>query len=194
VDLYREEDVSDRNDGIHISDPSLGLVDVDWEDLENVDFHPPDVPIGWDVFDGGQHLRGTVMTADSSAFTGWIRWDGDEAYSWELLDGRSSDGLGFDIELGHVDSIERILRAAVEVTMGTTGVRVDTPITEGARITLRDGREFELGDSNDVDESNHGVFVLPFEGGEDPEDEEAVWVRVTWEDFVSVTFDWEEER
>jgi hypothetical protein len=194
LELDREEDVSDRNDGIHISDPALGLLDLDWEDMESVEFHPPEAPTGWAAFDGGRHLRGTVMTADSTEITGWIRWDGDEAYSWELLDGRSSDGLGFDIELGQVGHIERILRAEVEVTMGTTGVRVDTPITEGARVTLRDGREFELGESNDVDESNHGVFVLPFEGGEDPEDEEAVWVRVRWEDFMSLHFDWEGVR
>jgi len=193
-ELYREEDVSDRNDGIHVSDPALGLIDLDWEDLESVEFHRPETPVGLDAFDGGRHLRGTVTTTDSTEISGWIRWDGDEAYSWELLDGRSSDGVGFDIELGQIDTIERFARAAVEVSMGTGGVRVDTPLTEGARVTLRDGREFELGESNDVDESNHGVFLLPYELGVTPEDEDAVWVRVRWEDFQSVRFDWEEGR
>jgi hypothetical protein len=191
IRLSGGDDVDRGNDGIQVSDPGLGMVDLDWEDLETVRFHPPDRVEGLDSFEGGRRLRGTVMTVDSTEIEGWIRWDGDEAFAWELLDGRNGN-LGFDVELGKVATIERFMQAAVTVSMGTAGVRVDHPLTEGARIILRDGRELELEGSNDVDENNHGVFVLPFDRSDDPDDPQAVWIRVGWEDFRSIRFDWEE--
>ena len=59
-----------------------------------------------------------------------IRWDADEAASWEFLNGRADDVV-FTIEFGYVSRIER-------------------GQAFGARVTLLDGRTFELDDSNDV--------------------------------------------
>ena len=49
-------------------------------------------------------------------------------------------------------------------------------------------RVFELTGSNDVDDSNKGIYVLPSESRASPDDEAAEWVRVKWEDFRSVRF------
>jgi len=189
LDLSGNDDVTDRNDGIQISDPALGFVDVDWDDIARVRFHTPEsLPVPG-VFDGGSRLRGTVVTADSTELTGWIRWDGDEEYSWEILDGQAS-GMNFDIEFTFIAAIEKFFGESISVMLGPTGVNVSHPVTEGSQVTLRDGRVFELDGSNDVDESNHGIFVLEDGSGRSPDDEEAEWVMVRWEDFQEIRFDW----
>jgi hypothetical protein len=193
MELFGDDDVDRGNDGIQVSDPALGLVVLDWEEVEVVSFHPADSPSASALMDGGRRLRGTVVTADSTELSGWIRWDGDEEYSWELLDGRTP-GAGFDVEFGQIAGIEKFFGESVTVNLGPTGVSVTHPVTEGAQVTLRDGRVFEMDGSNDVDESNHGVFILPEGSGWSPDDGEAVWVMVRWEDFQSVIFEWEEGR
>jgi hypothetical protein len=193
MDLSGNADVNEGNDGIQISDPDLGFVDVDWEDIELVRFHPPEISVDSSAFDGGRRLRGTVVTADSTELTGWIRWDGDEEYSWELLDGWAGS-MSFDIEFAHISTIEKFAGVSVSVNVGPTGVSVTHPVKEGAQVTLRDGRVFDLYDSNDVDESNHGIFLLVDGSGRSPDDEEAEWVMVQWEDFQGVRFEWGESR
>ena len=101
-------------------------------------------------------------------------------------------GRYLDIELGKVASIEKLLELSTAVEVGPTGMTVERESVEGASVTLRDGRTFELTGSNDVDSSNDGVFVLVDGSGRSPDDEEAEWVMVLWEDFLAVRFDWGE--
>jgi len=191
MELTGHEDVTGRNGGIQLSDPALGFVDMDWEDLEQVRFHTPESPVSPEGFDGGRRLRGMVVTADSTELSGWIRWDGDEEYSWELLDGQAN-GVDFDIEFTFIAAIEKYFGESVSVDVGPTGFEVSHPVLEGARVTLRDGRVFDLHGSNDVDDSNHGIFILEDGSGRLPDDGEAEWVLVRWEDFREVHFDWGE--
>ena len=192
IRLSDHEDVSDRNDGIHVSDPSLGLVDVDWEEMERVRFHSPDNPAGHDSFLPDQRIRGTVLTSDSTEFEGWIRWDGDEEYSWELLDGRDR-GVGYDVEFSNILHVERARQRTVSLTIGTQGADVENEREEWTEVTLRDGRVLELDGSNDVDSSNHGIYVLPYDAAWSPDNEEAVWIMIRWDDFHSARFEWEVE-
>jgi hypothetical protein len=191
LQLFGRDDVDDSNDGILISDPLLGLVEVDWEEMDHINFHPPaevQGASGLGGFDGGRRLRGTVITADSTEVSGWVRWDGDEEFTWELLDGYFA-GVSYDIEFGKIASIERTLGITTAVEVGPTGVNVSTEDEEGSKVTLWDGRVFELTGSNDVDESNDGIYVLREGSGRSPEDPEAEWVMVKWEDFRSVRFE-----
>ena len=192
MELFDDDDVDRGNDGIYVSDPALGMVVLDWDDVEIVRFHSPDPGSISGPLDGGRRLRGTVVTADTTELSGWIRWDGDEEYSWELLDGRTPSAV-VDVEFGQIAVIEKFLAEVVSVNLGPAGVSVSHPVTEGAKVTLRDGRVFEMDGSNDVDESNHGIFILPEDSGWLPDHEEAEWIWVRWEDFHSVTFDWGEE-
>ncbi|MGD2123885.1 MAG: hypothetical protein PVJ76_19195, partial [Gemmatimonadota bacterium] len=212
LELFGTDDVDDSNDGIQISDPSFGMVEVDWDEMDHIRFHPREAAAesgGVDGFDGGRRLRGTVMTVDSTELSGWIRWDGDEEYTWELLDGYYAGvgfdiefenidfyyaGVGFDIEFGKIASIERTVGLTTAVEVDPTGVNVSTEDEEGAKVTLWDGRTFELTGSNDVDDSNEGVYVLLHGSGLSPDDPEAEWVMVKWEDFRSVRFEREGER
>jgi hypothetical protein len=193
LELFGDDDVDRGNDGIQVSDPGLGMVVLDWDDVEVVRFHSVADSPASALLDGGPRLKGTVATADSTEFSGWIRWDGDEEYSWELLDGRAP-GVEFDVEFGQIAGIEKFFGESTAVNLGPAGVRVTHPVKEGAKVTLRDGRVFEMDGSNDVDESNHGIFILPDEGGLSPDDENAEWIWVRWEDFQSLKLEWGEGR
>jgi hypothetical protein len=159
--LRGSNDVNSENRGIEVSDPMLGRATLTWDEFDSVEFFAaPRSLAPYDSFDGGRRLRGAVATRDGRRLAGQLRWDNDEEYTWETIDGEV-DGVRLGIELGDVNSIER------------TG-------SNGARVRLLDGRAFELGGSSDVDETNKGIFV-ELEGGET--------VLVRWDDFESVTFD-----
>lgn len=70
---------------------------------------------------------------------GRIRWNADEAWSWESLEG-SRRGIDYAVEFGHIASIER-------------------RSSRGATVTLRDGRTLILEESADVDRHNAGIVV-----------------------------------
>ena len=152
-------DVDESNNGIIISDPAFGQVTVDWDQFEKLEFQAAPAQPRYDQFDGGHLLKGTVTTEDGDTYVGMIRWDNDEEYSWEILDGEYRD-LQFDIELGLVKKIERTTSRSCEVTVS-------------------DGRTFRLRGSNDVDSGNKGIFIDTGKGKE---------ILVDWEDFTKVEF------
>ena len=168
LDLTGSNDVDRGNRGIQISDPNLGMVEVAWRDFQILRFHEADQIVGYDAFDGGHPLRGTVVTQSGEQIEGAIRWDADEAGSWEFLNGRT-DAAVFTIEFGQVSRIER-------------------GEAFGAKVTLRDGRVFELDDSNDVDWDNKGILIAPIgaDGGNDPDGSR--WRVIPWDDFREITF------
>ena len=160
VVLRDSNDVDDSNRGIGISDPDLGQVLVDWDEFEDLTFHAaPSGVGGYDAFDGGYALYGTVETETGAPVTGWIRWDNDEAHSWEILDGRMGE-VDLDVEFGRVESIRK---------RGSWG----------AEVRLLDGRTLEMEDSNDVDEDNKGIYETTDDGET---------VLVDWWSFREVVF------
>jgi hypothetical protein len=170
LDLRGSNDVTRRNRGIQISDPNLGMVEVEWRDFEILRFHEADAVVGYDAFDGGHLLRGTVTTQSGEQVEGEIRWDADEAGSWEFLNGRDEDDVVFTIEFGLVSRIER--REAW-----------------GAQVTLLDGRTFELEDSNDVDWDNKGILIAPTGGTQSRVADGSRWRVIPWDEFREVRFD-----
>lgn len=158
--LHGTNDVNDDNRGILVLDPALGQVRVGWDDFDHLVFDERTRPYRYNEFPGQGALRGTVETRDGDKFSGAIRWDDDEAFAWEFLDGEQ-DGVSFDIEFGFVHAVERLSANA-------------------ARVTLRDGRAFDLRDSNDVNDDNDGIFVQTSGGDE---------VLIEWDDFERAVFD-----
>ncbi|HSG29270.1 MAG TPA: hypothetical protein VLA34_12375, partial [Candidatus Krumholzibacterium sp.] len=96
---------------------------------------------------------------DGDEYTGTIRWDDDEEYTWELLDGNYRD-MEFNVEFGNIAEIHK------------KGSR-------SAIVILKNGREFRLRGSNDVDEDNKGIFIDTGSGDEE---------EIFWDDFVKVVF------
>lgn len=175
-ELTGTRDVDRRNRGVRISDPGLGMVEVEWSEFEILRFHQPEEVADYDTFDGGRLLVGTVITQSGEEIEGVIRWDADEAASWEMLNGRAGD-VTFTIEFANVSRIER-----GEVF--------------GATITLLDGRTFELDDSNDVDRGdsndvgwdNKGILIQP-EGARGANGVASTrWRVIAWDEFREVRF------
>jgi hypothetical protein len=171
--LTGSEDVTAGNDGIEVSDPDLGSVEMSWRRFRSARFHPPSRVPGYDAFDGGRPLRATVVTRAGRELTGRIRFDADEASTWEVLDG-IGDHVTYDIDFSHISRIEPLRRE--EERRGRGRIR-------GARVTLNDGRVVELEGSNDVDEGNKGVMVLTDETGSRP------WILVHWADVKELRLD-----
>lgn len=163
IRLDDSNDVDSGNRGIAISDRKLGRVIVSWDEFEALDLkEPTDADyISYDDFDGAGRLYGTVYDEDGEAHTGKIRWDNDEEYGWEVLDGEYR-GVEFDIPFENIKSIEKLS-------------------SRSSRVTLWDGRQFKLRDSNDVNDENNGIFITT---GSDDDDE----VIIDWEDFDRVEF------
>lgn len=158
LELRGTNDVNSSNSDILVMDPGLGQVRVEWNDLDFVEFEPKPADFGYEDFMPVAPLYGTITTDDGDKFTGFVQWDRDEAYTWELLNGEMDD-IDFKVEFGLIESIERDGR--------------------GALVTLRDGRELELEGSNDVSSSNDGIAVLLDDGDE---------VVIRWRDFDRAVF------
>jgi hypothetical protein len=160
VVLDDSNDVDSSNRGIQVSDPDLGQVQVDWEAFESLRLQPAPSGSSYGRFDGGHRLHGTVVTESGERHAGELRWDNDEEWSWEILDG-SYSGITYDVEFGQVRHVRR------------EGAR-------GSTVTLVDGRVLDLEESNDVNEDNKGIYITPA-------GRETVLVR--WDEFREITFD-----
>ena len=182
VELEGSNDVDRGNRGVRIADPGLGMVVVSWEHLRAVQFHDgagTRAPaIGAEEagggaqqadggFDGGRRLVGTVVTREGEEVRGELRWDADEAGSWEMLNGRA-EGVEYDVEFAF---IRRIAPAG----------------EDGAAVTLADGRTLELGGSRDVGADNKGLMVASPEAGTDAAG--GGWRLIQWDDIREVRFD-----
>ncbi len=137
--LSGTNDVNDDNRGILVLDPALGQVRVPWNAFDRLRLFPPERSLTYMDFPSTGPLYGTLTTRDGDKLTGYIRWDDDEAETWEMLNGEQGD-IAFAIEFGLIREIERRSSRA-------------------ARVTLRDGRTFELRGSNDVSSDNNGIIV-----------------------------------
>jgi len=158
--LRGTNDVDDSNSGIIVTDSKLGQVVVQWDEFDIVHFSTPDREVQYRDFDGGRKIKGTVYTEDGDEYSGFIRWDDDEEYTWEILDGENHD-VEFDIDFAFIKQIEnKSYRSSI--------------------VTLVDGRKFRLSGSNDVDEDNKGIYIMTDDGDE---------VEVEWDEFTKVEFD-----
>jgi hypothetical protein len=157
--LEGTNDIDSGNRGIVVSDLNLGRIKVDWDEFDTIRFTDPPPGPSYNDFDGGRRLYGTVYTEDDEKFTGEVKWDADEEFTWEILDGEYHD-VEIDIEFGFIKSIEKVS-------------------FHSSRVTLADGRSFKLRGSNDVDSENKGIIIYTDENDE---------ILIDWEDFDKVEF------
>jgi hypothetical protein len=139
---------------ILVRDTSLGDIELDWAHIETIRFAA--APRGADP--GATRLYGTLHTRQG-AFTGFIQWDQEECLSDDRLDGEADDGK-VALPMGSIASIER---------RGS----------QACAVTLKDGRNFRLAGTNDVNEDNRGIMV------EDPRFGRVV---VGWREFDRLDF------
>ena len=151
-------DVDSRNNGITVSDSSLGRIVIGWNEFDHLELTEAPPSRRYDSYESPKPLYGVVRTEDDGTLEGRIIWDADEAYTWEILDGDYRD-VSLDIIFTNIATIEKVRRGSI--------------------VRLRDGREFRLRNSNDIDSGNKGIFVLSDDGE---------YEEVRWEDFAEVEF------
>ncbi len=159
ITLKGTNDVNSSNRGISIFVENFGVVKVGWDEFDRIDFEEAAAPVEYSRFDGGKLLKGTVYTDSGESYSGHIRWDDDEEYTWEVID-TELKGVEMDIELSNISTIRR---------KGCCS----------SIITLWDGSEFKVKGSNDVDDENKGIFVILSSGEE---------IEIDWDDFDYIKF------
>jgi len=157
--LRGTNDVDADNRGIVVTIPGVGYVEIDWHAFRGVTFSEAPASRTYDTFDGGDRIRGTVLTRDGRSLDGEITWDDDEQYTFEPLDGELR-GVDFAIPFGGIASVTRVSR-------------------RGAAVTLANGDVLTLEGTNDVNKENKGLRVRTPDGEE---------TRVDWMDVETVTF------
>lgn len=155
-------DVDNSNRGIIIMNNEWTAVDVPWSEFTKVTFkEAPGAPaIGYESFAVQKELTGTVTTRDGNTLSGNIVFDLDEAYTYELLQGKRGD---------------------VEYTTAFRQIKRIEPVSRNrADIELRSGKKISLDESQDVNERNQGVLVFK-KADEDP-------VYITWDSVRLIEF------
>ncbi|NIM96862.1 MAG: hypothetical protein GTO24_01890 [candidate division Zixibacteria bacterium] len=159
--LSGSNDVDNGNRGIVILDRDFGRVAVEWDDFDRLEFLDGGdkyLP-RYDDFEKTRPLYGVVHDEDGDSYEGFIRWDDDETYSWELLDGEHR-GLEVDVEFSQITKIEKVS-------------------SRSCRVTTKSGNSFKLSGTNDVNDENKGIFVTTEDGEE---------IELDWCDFDKVIF------
>ncbi len=159
--LSGTNDVNSGNRGIVVNDPEFGRVTIGWDDFDRLELLDggDKYLVTYDEFEDPRPLYGVVYDEDGNSYEGFIRWDDDETYNWELLDGEYR-GVEIDVEFAQIAEIEKAS-------------------SRSCRVVTRSGNRFKLTGSNDVNDENKGIFVTTENGDE---------VELDWYDFDKVVF------
>lgn len=153
---------SDLGSGIRellIDDANEGVIELDWDDIDEIRFHPEDGSYKPSREFAGSRLYGVVETEPGLEFEGFIQWDVDEIWTTDILDGDQSS-KSRKIPFDRIAKIEKLSSRA-------------------SRITLSNGSTMKLSGSNDVNDENRGIIIMVPDWGR---------VTVNWDEFQAVTF------
>ena len=159
-DLRGSNDVNRENRGIIVTLADGSRVDVPWDEFDKVTFisKAPNSGVGYNSFSNPKELNGSVKTQDGKTFSGRIIYDLDEAYGFEIIQGKDDD-LEYFIALSNIKSIR-------------------PRNYDNSSVVLKNGQKLLLGDAQDVSDRNDGILV--FEGKGSPK-------YVAWEDVEEIT-------
>ncbi len=177
---------------ITVLDPGLGRVSVSSRSFRSLRFHDPSEgpdggatgpsvsnEAGYDSLGNGTYLQGTVVTRAGEEYEGRIRWGTPKTTTWDHLRGYS-DGVGMYVRFARIRRVELL-----EFPFGEPVRTGGTEFEQGrVRVTLLDGRAYEMSGHEDLGELGVGILVLPTGQGDD-----AGWRRVALADLREVRFD-----
>jgi hypothetical protein len=148
-------DIGTDNREILVDDTEEGIIELYWDDIDEIEFMP--TPKRESQF--GTRLYGTITTRRAGEYTGFICWDKDESFNLDIIDGRE-DRRKRKIEFEKIKSIER-------------------HSSQSSIVTLKNGNEMRLDDSNDIDSGNRGIEISDTKLGR---------ILVDWDEFDRADF------
>ncbi len=143
----------DVGGSVVIYDFELGEFAIRWDRIREVRFMaaPAGTKSGF-----GEPIYGKVNAGRKGEFKGIIRWDSDERFLDEILNGKDRDG---------------------EKDIPFRSIKTITKKGNGVDVVLQSGRDFYLTGSNDVNNENRGIIIFDPEVGQ---------VTVPWRDFYDL--------
>jgi hypothetical protein len=149
-------DIGEEIREIVIEDINEGEIEFEWDDVERIDFMQGSGALESNF---GERLYGTLKSRRGDEFTGWVCWDVDELFTTDILDGNEKSRKR-KIEFGRINAIERYSSNA-------------------AQVFLKNGEDYVLRGTNDVDDDNRGISVYVEGLGQ---------VKVGWDEFERCDF------
>lgn len=115
--------------------------DIEWDEFEKLELKPEHQSAGPSYHNFGvpYRLEGTVELTNGTSLNGYIVYDLDETWDFEILQGEDDD-MEFSIPFGYIKEI--------------------IPKNYNfCRIVMRDGKQLTLGESHDVTDDNYGILI-----------------------------------
>ncbi|TDR16798.1 hypothetical protein [Marinicella litoralis] len=131
--IKSHNDTNDLSDEVYFLTPEGDTIEYDLDELSSIEFSK--APDDAKRFD--QAIYGTI-TSDLGTLKGRVMWDKDERMVSEKLDGHEN-GQEYNLKFSEIRSIER------------KGNK--------SKVELLDGTVLMLGDTNDVDNGNRGIWL-----------------------------------
>jgi hypothetical protein len=160
--LANTNDVNSSNKGIVVKNDEFGKALIEWSEFESVNFvKAPNSGPAYSRFPKPKRLEGTVKTFEDKTFTGLIIYDIDEAYDYEILEGKDYN-VEYNVPFRKID---RIVPKNYNYSM----------------VYLKKGGEILLGDLQDVSDRNDGLLVLKSESDKEP-------IYIPWKKIKEIDF------
>lgn len=158
--LDDSNDVDRGNRGIIVTMDDGSRMDVPWDEFVSVTFKDK-YPAGkaYNTFKSQSKLQGSVKTKDGKTLSGRIIYDLDEAFTYEIIQGKNDD---------------------IEYLIPMSSIKQIIPKNyDNSYVVLKDGQKLLLGDAQDVSDRHDGILVFKSE-------DDATYV--SWEDVEEVSF------
>lgn len=161
-DIYLDgsNDVDNGNRGIEVYDPEIGNIIVPWKKFQRITFTDSPDGVAYSDYPNPEPLRGYVIDYRGDKYEGQIIFDKDEIWDFEFLDAYDDD-IHFQIPFRNILQIIPKNRSFSE-------------------ISLKNGKEFLLGDAQDVSSKNDGILIVN-KNQKDP-------VSISWDDLDEIIF------
>ena len=158
--LSGSNDVDSGNRGIMVEVADFGRITVPWNRFVSLTFSEGHGSgPGRSSYDNGGPLQGQVTDTAGNVHAGRLVFDLDEAWRWDLFNGKDSRGLEYNLPFHNL-------------------ARLEPGPDNTCRVTLRGGQVLELGEDQDTGRENAGVLVFATAGAEP--------VHVIWSDVRNI--------
>ncbi len=160
MELRGSNDVNPENRGVIVTHEKYGRVDIPWREFKKVTFSDDGFKMkSYTDFKTQKELSGVVKVANGDTYSGRIIYDLDEAYDYEVLQGKDDD-IEYIIPFRYIK-------------------RITPKNYDYSNVELKSGDRLTLGEGQDVSDRNTGILV--FQGSGDPK-------YLLWNDIDEVTF------